>query len=490
MKWILRTAFGCLLKSRILERNVPTQPGLDHPQVRCRPLSRLFVAALLLALFLAGCRTGPDTPPAAAVTSFAPVAGLPTATPSPVPPTPFIFFPPIVTPTATPTPPGRTVPAAPRGIWISAEELALLPMSGEAWQAVLDTAVGELDEPNIAGYTSYHDVQTLAVALVYARTGNPAYRAKAAGAIRNVMGTEYTGLPREDSTSAGALAATAGRNLASYVFAADLIDLAGYDPALDETFRTWITGLLHVEWADGSIAGADRARANNHGRMAGASRAAVAAYLGDEAEMAEIARVFKGFLGDRQMYADFKFNRDLSWQVAPEAPVGINPRGAVRDGFAIGGALTEEMRRGCSLQFPPCPTNYPWEALQGILVEAVVLHRQGYDVWNWEDQAILRAVQFLYDLHLAYPDGQWWAAGDDLWIPWLVNAVYGADFPTEPARRGKNMGWTDWTHAPQTALAPSPPAETPPPPAETPLPPPAATALPPKETPTPSGGTP
>ncbi|NLF67384.1 MAG: hypothetical protein GX579_22575, partial [Chloroflexi bacterium] len=157
--------------------------------MRCRPLSRLFVAALLLALFLAGCRTGPDTPPAAAVTSFAPVAGLPTATPSPVPPTPFIFFPPIVTPTATPTPPGRTVPAAPRGIWISAEELALLPMSGEAWQAVLDTAVGELDEPNIAGYTSYHDVQTLAVALVYARTGNPAYRAKAAGAIRNVMGT-------------------------------------------------------------------------------------------------------------------------------------------------------------------------------------------------------------------------------------------------------------------------------------------------------------
>jgi len=444
--------------------------------VIARPLSRrLLVVALLLALFMAGCGAGPDGSSVVAVATFAQPGALPTATPSAVPPTPFVFFPPIMTPTATPTPPGRTLPAAP-GIWISAEELALLPMAGEGWQAVLDTAIGELDEPNIAAYTSYHDVQTLAVALVYARTGNPAYRAKTAGAIRNVMGTEYTGLQREDSTEVGALAATAGRNLASYVFAADLIGLAEYDPALDETFRAWIEGLLTIDWGDGSIAGNDRGRANNHGRMAGASRAAVAAYLGDEAELAEIARVFKGFLGDRQTYADFDFNRDLSWQAAPEAPVGINPQGATRDGQAIGGALTEEMRRGCSFQYPPCPTNYPWEALQGILVEAVVLHRQGYDVWNWEDRAILRAVQFLYDLHLAYPESQWWAAGDDRWIPWLVNAVYDADFPTEPARRGKNMAWTDWTHAPPLPPAPPLPA--------------GGTAPAPQETPTPSGGTP
>ena len=30
---------------------------------------------------------------------------------------------------------------------------------------------------------------------------------------------------------------------------------------------------------------------------------------------------------------------------------------------------------------------------------------------------------------------------------WLVDHAYGADFPTAlPAREGKNMGWTDWTH--------------------------------------------
>lgn len=451
--------------------------------MKYKPLTRhLIGVVLLLALLIAGCRAAPGAQPNASATMFAPASGPATATPSPIPPTPFVFFPPILTPTATPTPPGRTLPAAPSGIWISVEELARLPMSGEAWQDVVETADGELDAPNIAGYTSYHDVQTLAVALVYARTGNPAYQAKAATAIRSVMGTEYTGLQREDGTAVGALAVTAGRNLASYIFAADLIDLAGYDPALDETFRTWIESMLHLEWGDGSIANHDAVRANNHGRMAGASRAAVAAYLGDEAELAEIARVFKGFLGDRQIYADFNFNRDLSWQADLAAPVGINPRGAIRDGFAIGGALTEEMRRGCSFQLPPCATNYPWEALQGIVVEAVVLYRQGYDAWNWEDQAILRAVQFLYDLHLAYPEDEWWSAGDDRWIPWLINAVYGTDFPTESARRGKNMGWTDWTHAPQ-------PAATLPPPAATPLAP-GGTLPPPQGTPTPSGGTP
>jgi hypothetical protein len=127
--------------------------------------------------------------------------------------------------------------------------------------------------------------------------------------------------------------------------------------------------------------------------------------------------------------------------------VGINPVGATKDGFVIDEALPEEMRRGCAFQIPPCHTGYPWGALQGIVVEAMILYRQGYDVWSWEDKAILRAVQFLYDLHLQYPEAGWWAKEDDTWVPWVVNNVYGTDFPTEPAQIGKNMGWTDWTPA-------------------------------------------
>ena len=40
------------------------------------------------------------------------------------------------------------------------------------------------------------------------------------------------------------------------------------------------------------------------------------------------------------------------------------------------------------------------------------------------------------------------AEGDDNWLPWVVNYYGGTDFPTDsPTQAGKNMGYTDWTHA-------------------------------------------
>ena len=127
-------------------------------------------------------------------------------------------------------------------------------------------------------------------------------------------------------------------------------------------------------------------------------------YLGDAAELARTALVFRGWVGDRTAYDGFSYRNDLSWQADPRQPVAINPRGAVKDGRSIDGSMPEEMRRGCALQWPPCPTNYPWEGLQGALVQAMILSRQGYDVWAWQDQALLRAVQFLHSLDQEYGD--------------------------------------------------------------------------------------
>ena len=106
--------------------------------------------------------------------------------------------------------------------------------------------------------------------------------------------------------------------------------------------------------------------------------------------------------------------------------------------------MPEEMRRGCAIQWPPCKTGYPWEGLQGALVQANILSRQGYDVWNWQDRALLRAVVFLDGIEKQY--GGWWATGDDTWVPWFVNYVYGTSYPTTTANIGKNMGWTDWMY--------------------------------------------
>jgi hypothetical protein len=113
----------------------------------------------------------------------------------------------------------------PNGIWMSYAEIAKLPMSGKAWDKVKAAADGWVGTPNIADQDSKHDVNTLAIALVYARTGNPAYRTKAATAIMSAVGTE-----------AGGRTLALSRNLVSYVIAADLIDLRTFDATQEQKF--------------------------------------------------------------------------------------------------------------------------------------------------------------------------------------------------------------------------------------------------------------
>ena len=58
-----------------------------------------------------------------------------------------------------------------------------------------------------------------------------------------------------------------------------------------------------------------------------------------------------------------------------------------------------------------------------------------------KDKALLRAFRWLHDVAL-FP-----AEGDDTWQPHVINHYYGTSFPeVVPARAGKNVGWTDWTH--------------------------------------------
>lgn len=326
----------------------------------------------------------------------------------------------------------------PDGIWISSDELAALPTDGPAWDRLRSVADGDLGVPDLSDFTNRHDVGTLALALVAARTGDAVDVATARDAIMSAIGTE------SDSTTA----VQPCRNVTAYVLAADIIDMRTVDASADRTFRTWIDELRDVQWQDGSFIDEDVERANNHGRMCGAARVVIARYLGDEADLADAALTFAHVLGDTSVGREFVWNDDLSWQADPDHPVGVNPSGVVRDGLDIGGALPEEMRRGASFAIPPVHTTYPWEGLQGIVVEAMVLDRAGYDAFDWSDRAVLRAVEFMDRLDQAFPDSGWWAKGDDAWVPWVINDVYGTTFRTTPAGGGKNTGWTDWTHAP------------------------------------------
>ena len=317
------------------------------------------------------------------------------------------------------------------GIWISPAELARLPTSGSAWTNLLANANRSCGTVDLADQEDLTNVCVMAKALVFARTGTASYRTAVVTALTEIVGSAtYSGR-----------ALALGRELAAYVIAADLIGLETFNPTLDAAFRTKIRVLRDAPTTEaGTLRECHERRPNNWGTHCGGSRAAIAAYLGDTAELARIAQVFKGWLGDRSSYAGFTYG-DLSWQCNSSRQVGINPAGCTRNGRSIDGVIPDDQRRAGGFSWPAPQENYVWEALQGALVQAVILHRAGYPVWDWENRALLRAVTWLHNEN-DYP-----AEADDTWQPHVINHYYGTSFPAPvPARAGKNVGWTDWTH--------------------------------------------
>jgi len=324
-----------------------------------------------------------------------------------------------------------------RGIWLTRTELDSLPMSGSGWNHVVSVANGSWGTPNISDQDSKHDTNVLGGALYAARTGNATIRTKTANAIMSAIGTEDDGRQL-----------ALGRNMVGYVIAADLINLPAYDAAKGTKFASWISGLrTRIIGQCDNLIRCHNNRPNNWGTHAGSSRIAIDAYLNDRTELALAAKTFKGWLGDRSTYAGFKYG-ELSWQCTSTAPVGIN-RADCGEKSSI---LPDDMRRGGSFQIPPKPTNYPWAALEGVVIQAELLSRQGYPAWDWgfnnlNDKAIKRALLKLAELDRRFPGNNWWATGDDVATVWVAQHAYHAGFRTvTPVRAGKSIDFTDWTH--------------------------------------------
>ncbi len=350
-----------------------------------------------------------------------------------------------IIPIEEPPPPPPPPPTS--GIWISATELAEQPTSGTPWQMLKQDADTYWGVPNLSDQEDKANIYTMSKALVYARTGTESYRTDVIEACMQAIGTEE-----------GGRSLALSRNLAAFVIAADLVELP---PEEDTLFCSWLRELLTQRMADGfSLTTCHEIRPNNWGTHAGASRAAIAAYLEDRDELDRVAQVFKGWLGDRSSYASFSYGA-LSWQADSARPVGINPSGATLQGYNVDGVLPDEQRLSGEFTWPPPQQGYVYESLQGALLQAVILHRAGYDVWNWEGRALLRAWNWLHNL-ADYP-----ATGDDTWQPFIINCFYDADFPTSTVSLpGKNVARTCWTHS---NLYVPPPPETNTPPVDTDL---------------------
>lgn len=315
-----------------------------------------------------------------------------------------------------------------QGIWISRGELADLPTAGSSWERLKAQADQSAGEPNLSDQNQENNVYVLAKALVYARTGEEYYRKEVIDQCIRAIGTEQ-----------GGRTLALGRELAAYVIAADLV---GLPPDKDRQFQAWLHRALTEVLHGKTLRSTHERRPNNWGTHAGASRAAVAAYLGDRAELERTAQVFRAWLGDAEAeHSGFKFG-ELSWQCDPSQPKGVNSKGCRKNGHSIDGVLPDDQRRSGRFTWPPPKESYVYGALQGATVQAVILHRAGYKAFDWGDRALLRAYQWLHT------EADYKPTGDNGWQLPLVDYFYGTDFwDGVPTRCGKNMCWTDWSHA-------------------------------------------
>lgn len=306
------------------------------------------------------------------------------------------------------------------------EIISSASLTSQAGQTLQDWADRPIETPNVSDQDDPDNVRTLAAALMFVRTGEATYAERVQRSLDRVQGSER-----------GARILAVGREVAAYVIAADLIQLNG--PAEDK-FKRWLRDIQHRRFRGMSLREAHEIRPNNWGTHAGASRLAIAMYLNDRQEIERAAHVFKGWLGESDGWQGFVFGK-RSWQAHWWRNFAINPEGAFLNHRSVDGVLPDDQRRGGTFRWPPPKENYVYEALQGAVLQAILLDSLGYPVWEWGDRALYRAMNWLHE-QANYP-----AEGDDTWIPYVINHFYQVSFPVRSVTRpGKGFGFADWLY--------------------------------------------
>ncbi len=325
------------------------------------------------------------------------------------------------------TPLPAAAAAATAGVWVSAAEIASLPTTGKAWDAMKAAAVKSWGTPTIADQSSTDDTNTLAGALVAVRLNDDGLRSKVRVHLAALVASHpyyrVLGLARQ---------------LPSYIIAADLV---GLDPSSRLAFEAFLREAASHQM-EGHSGGTDlRSTAllspNNWGTMSRAAMAAIDVYLGDAADLAVVANTQRAWLGE-PVANQLRFTT-TNWHTEVKQ-AGVNPVGAGRDGHPLDGVQPEDQRRTGSYTWAAPKGSYPHEALQGAVLASVILDRAGALPFGSGQGALIRAEEWLIG-----PDGNP-PSGDDRNTPYMLNR-YGATFATGSTSAAKNIAWADWAYA-------------------------------------------
>ena len=356
-------------------------------------------------------------------------------------------------------------PAPTSDMLIDPGRLASLPTSGDAYDYMKEQADAALSDMNLSSrpdatspwLPNYNGddrvtrpaVQTLAAALVYARTGEQRYRDFVIKANRYLIGTE-TERSTDGTGEQDKLLATS-RQIGAFVVAGSLVDM---DPNLTGS-RSGFGGISWGRWladlrtdtigTSGQAANMTELsdeRASNWGAFGRAARIAIDIYLGDDADLALVVNRFKVSLGERDGDWQDTQDLDLSYSCTGNAWISINPASC---GPAFDGMIVEDISRssGAYPNFDRTGIGYTMESYQAMLFSAVLLERQGYDAFGWGDQALRRVMDWL--TRAGFPQGN--GTTVERHESWVAQYFYGKRYPTTPALMGRTLGFTDWLFA-------------------------------------------
>lgn|GEM_PF-3074884 len=311
---------------------------------------------------------------------------------------------------------------------ISRDNLMALPTSGTAWNTIKSSADASAI-PDLCNQDNKADVNALAAGIVYARTGNVAYKTKVVDLITKAIASQ------KDGCTNAILAM--GRQLGGYVLAADF---ANYR---DPSFTTWLTGILsrnvggHGRWNVLRFTAYDSA--SNWGVHALSSTTTADIFLNRTADIAKDWEVFSAY-GRPQ---GWPFNKASSyneqWSCVStnstgKLPIAINSS-CVKSGIDLDGAPVEDSSRSAFGSY----STYIHESLQGYAVMAQLFERTGLNGWTVNNSQVCRAAKF------GARAGRLNDNGVSYFVAFMANRFCGLTLPTKtPTSGGRMFGFSDW----------------------------------------------